>query len=106
MRYAILLVLAGCATGEVAMTPAENLAGCEETLRAAPSPQVAADCEYWRGRVAAEQTERERSASRRRRLGAAIAGVGGAYSSAGAPADPPTYHCSTNYLGGMDCRPQ
>lgn len=65
--------------------------------------RIGRDCDTWRAKVASDEA-RPRA---RHRIGAAMSGLGGAYREAGSvPPPPPTYHCHTDYIGGVVCDPR
>lgn len=104
MRWILALALiGGCASTTYAVEQAE---WCEQNY---PGRCQA----YWAN---VEQERAERQARRdaqdsrhtRRRIGAALVGLGNAYTAAGTPSPPPppTYRCTTDYIGGQVCTPQ
>lgn len=126
MRWVLVLAAMGCASGQM-QTAVYNAQACEQQeaavradadrirassisgsddIRAAQAlayaDQISADCRAWRDQVALEQAR----TGRRRHAGEAFHGMANAYRSAGdTPPPPPTYRCSTDYIGGLICTP-
>jgi hypothetical protein len=132
MRWILLLAVAGCASSrsledarynaqacesqrqlaasEAARIRATSISGSDDARAAQLADQertTAMACAEWQAEVNRLEDRQERNRTNRAKAGQAFQSLGDGYRAAGTPAPrQPSYHCHTDYIGGMVCDPQ
>jgi len=103
MRYVALamLVAVGCGHGKV------SYVGNVETAQWCEANYPGQCAAHWDAAARSQPVQPRPRASWRRAVGAGLRGASKAYNDAGTvPPAPPTYHCTTDYIGGSVCSPR